>query len=248
MDIKYNFFNNNIFYDKIITGDFMNDILIQYALIILAAILPSIASAKVSSAYNKYAQVENSKKLTGRDVARKILDKNGLQKVTISEISGNLTDHYDPSSKHINLSSRIYSDTSISSLAVAAHECGHAIQDKERYTFLRFRSAMVPVVNFTSRVATIFLAVGIVAQLTGFLTVGIILLSAGLLFQLVTLPVEFNASARAKIQLEEMGLINKADKDGTQKVLHAAALTYVAGFLSTALQIFRLILINRNRN
>ena len=226
----------------------MNDVFIQYALIILAAILPSIASAKVSSAYNKYAQVENSKKLTGRDVARKILDKNGLQKVTISEISGNLTDHYDPSSKHINLSSRIYSDTSISSLAVAAHECGHAIQDKERYTFLRFRSAMVPVVNFTSRVATIFLAVGIVAQLTGFLTVGIILLSAGLLFQLVTLPVEFNASARAKIQLEETGLINKADKDGTQKVLHAAALTYVAGFLSTALQIFRLILINRNRN
>ena len=133
-------------------------------------------------------------------------------------------------------------------MAVAAHECGHAIQDKESYAFLRFRSALVPVVNFTSRIATIFLAIGIFAQLTGMLTIGILLLSAGLLFQLITLPVEFNASARAKVQLQEMGLLDSNDTDGTKKVLHAAALTYVAGFLSTALQIFRLILINRNRN
>ncbi len=226
----------------------MNDLLIQYALIILAAVLPSIASAKVTSAYNKYAKINNSNKLTGYDVARRILDRNGLKNVSISEISGSLTDHYDPSHKHINLSTNIYNDTSISSMAVAAHECGHAIQDKESYAFLRFRSALVPVVNFTSRIATIFLAIGIFAQLTGMLTIGILLLSAGLLFQLITLPVEFNASARAKVQLQEMGLLDSNDTDGTKKVLHAAALTYVAGFLSTALQIFRLILINRNRN
>lgn len=226
----------------------MNDLLIQYALIILAAVLPSIASAKVTSAYNKYAKINNSNKLTGYDVARRILDRNGLKNVSISEISGSLTDHYDPSHKHINLSTNIYNDTSISSMAVAAHECGHAIQDKESYAFLRFRSALVPVVNFTSRIATIFLAIGIFAQLTGMLTIGILLLSAGLLFQLITLPVEFNASARAKVQLQEMGLLDSKDTDGTKKVLHAAALTYVAGFLSTALQIFRLILINRNRN
>ena len=223
-------------------------IIIQYGLIILAAILPSIASAKVTSAYNEYAEVTNSKKLTGKEVARKILDKNGLNKVTISEIAGNLTDHYSPKDKHINLSTNIYNDTSISALAVAAHECGHAIQDKENYSFLKFRSALVPVVNFTSRIATILLAIGLFTNILGLFTLGIVLLSAGLLFQFVTLPVEFNASNRAKKQLEEMGLINKEDKIGTQKVLHAAALTYVAGFLSTALQIFRLVLISKNRN
>ena len=224
------------------------DLMIQYGLIALAAILPSIASAKVTSAYNSYSKVKNSNGLTGKDVARKILDKNGLKNISISEISGNLTDHYNPSEKHINLSEGIYSEKSIAAMAVAAHECGHAIQDKEKYNFLRFRTALVPVVNFTSKIATILLAIGIFAQLAGVLTLGIILLCGGLLFQLVTLPVEFNASARAKVQLLELGLVSTEDMKGTEKVLHAAALTYVAGFLSTALQIFRLVLLNRNRN
>ena len=224
------------------------DLMVQYGLIILAAILPSIASAKVTSAYNNYSKVKNSNGVTGKEVARKILDKNGLKNVTISEISGNLTDHYDPSKKHINLSTGIFSENSISAMAVAAHECGHAIQDKESYNFLRFRTALVPVVNFTSRIATVFLAIGLFSQIAGLLTLGILLLCGGLLFQLVTLPVEFNASARAKVQLQELGLVSKEDMNGTDKVLHAAALTYVAGFLSTALQIFRLVLINRNRN
>lgn len=224
------------------------DLIVQYILIIAAVILPSLASAKVNSAYNTYAKINNSERMTGREAARRILDKNGLHNVSISAISGNLTDHYDPSKKHINLSERIYSDTSISSIAVAAHECGHAIQDKESYSFLRFRSALVPVVNFTSRIATIFLAIGIIAQLVNLFTIGIVLLSVGLLFQFITLPVEFNASSRAKKQLKELGLVNKKDEQGIDKVLHAAALTYVASFLSTALQIFRLVLISRNRN
>ncbi len=224
------------------------DLMVQYGLILIAAILPMIASSKVTSAYNKNAKVQASCNLTGKEVARKILDKNGLQNVTISEISGNLTDHYDPTKKHINLSSSIFEDTSISSISVAAHECGHAIQDKESYSFLKFRSSLVPVVNFTSRIATIFLAIGLFSQISGLFTLGILLLCGGLLFQLVTLPVEFDASRRAKIQLQELGLVTKKDMNGTKEVLNAAALTYVAGFLSTALQIFRLILINRNRN
>ena len=219
-------------------------------LVIIAVIiiLPIIAQAKVKSAYNKYSKVENSAHLTGAKVARQILDRNGLSNVSIGKISGSLTDHYDPKQKHINLSESIYEDSSISSIAVAAHECGHGIQDKEAYAFLRFRSSMVPVVNFTSRIASIFLVIGFVSELMGIVYVGIALLGVGLLFQVVTLPVEFDASNRAKKQLQECGLIETQDVKGTNKVLKAAALTYVASFLATALQILRLILVSRNRN
>ena len=209
--------------------------------------LPIIAQIKVKSAYNKYAKVENSAHLTGASVARQILDRNGLSNVTVGKISGSLTDHYDPRQKHINLSENIYEDSSISSIAVAAHECGHAIQDKEAYSFLRFRSSMVPVVNFTSRIASIFLVIGFVSELMGIVYVGIALLCVGLLFQLVTLPVEFDASNRAKKQLQQCGLIEDKDIKGTNKVLGAAALTYVASFLATAIQVLRLILVSRNR-
>lgn len=221
--------------------------IIQLILLAIAAIFPSIAQMKVLSAYNNYSKIDNSKKLTGKEVARKILDKNGLQNVTIGRVSGQLSDHYDPKNKNVNLSDSIYSDTSVASLAVAAHECGHAIQDKEKYSFLKFRTSLVPVVNFTSRISSIFLIIGIASQLTKLISIGIILLSGGLLFQLITLPVEFNASNRAMNQLNEMGLVSKKDYDGTKKVLHAAALTYVAAFLSTALQILRLVLANRDR-
>ena len=221
--------------------------IIQLILLAIAAIFPSIAQMKVLSAYNNYSKIDNSKKLTGKEVARKILDKNGLQKVTIGRVSGQLSDHYDPKNKNVNLSDSIYSDTSVASLAVAAHECGHAIQDKEKYSFLKFRTSLVPVVNFTSIISSIFLIIGIASQLTKLISIGIILLSGGLLFQLITLPVEFNASNRAMNQLNEMGLVSKKDYDGTKKVLHAAALTYVAAFLSTALQILRLVLANRDR-
>lgn len=221
--------------------------IIQLILLALAAILPSLAQSKVLSAYNKYSRVKNSKNLKGKDVARKILDRNNLSKVKVSDVSGQLSDHYNPGTKTVNLSTSIYEDTSIASLAVAAHECGHAIQDKESYSFLKFRTALVPVVNFTSRISSILLIIGIASQLTNLITIGIFLLSGGLLFQLVTLPVEFNASNRAMKQLEEMGLVNKADYSGTKEVLHAAALTYVAAFLSTALQILRLVVATKDR-
>ena len=213
----------------------------------LAIILPLLAQSSISSAYNTYAKTSNTRGLTGKVVAKRMLERNGLHNVRISCISGNLSDHYDPRYKQVNLSESIYSDDSIASLAVAAHECGHAIQDKEKYVFLNFRSALVPVVNFTSKLSTIFLFIGIVTAATKLFTIGIILLLGGLLFQLVTLPVEFNASSRALKQLEELGLVNSKDLQGTKKVLKAAALTYVAGFLSTALQIVRLTMLNNRR-
>ena len=224
------------------------DNLTELVLILVIVILPLIAQGKIKSSYNKYAKVLSSKGLTGEQVARRILDKNGLKNVRINRVSGELTDHYDPRKKNVNLSDRIYSEKSISSISVAAHECGHAIQDKESYSFLRFRSAMVPVVNFTSRFATIFIFIGFIAGILNFLTIGIVLLCVGLLFQLITLPVEFDASARARVQLQELGIVTKNELKGTSSVLSAAAFTYVAGFLATALQILRLVLISRNRN
>ncbi len=219
----------------------------ELVLIGVVILLPLIAQAKIKSSYNKYAKVLSSKGITGEQVARKILDRNGLRNVSVNRITGTLTDHYDPTKKKVNLSDSIFSEKSISSIAVAAHECGHAIQDKESYSFLRFRSAMVPVVNFTSRFASIFIIIGFASSILNLVTIGIALLCIGLLFQLITLPVEFNASARAKVQLQELGLVTTDELDGTSKVLKSAAFTYVAGFLATALQILRLVLINRGR-
>ena len=217
-------------------------------LIIIIILLPILAQLKIKSAYNKYSKIDNSCNMSGKEVARMILDRNGLNNVTINKVSGELTDHYDPKHKNIYLSSDIFENRTISSCAVAAHECGHAIQDKEAYLFLRFRSSLVPVVNFTSRIASIFLIIGFISELLDIVYIGIALLCVGLLFQLVTLPVEFNASYRAKKQLQECGLVTNTDINGTKKVLHAAALTYVAGFLATALQILRLVLLTRRRN
>ena len=219
------------------------DLIILFIIILL----PLIAQTKVTSTYNKYAKIDNSINIKGKDVARKILDSNGLSNVTIGEIEGNLSDHYDPRRKNINLSTHIYEDNTISSVAVAAHECGHAIQDKEAYAFLRFRSSLVPVVNLTSRIATIFIFLGFILEFLNLLYVGIILLSVGLLFQLITLPVEFDASRRGKEELKKIGLISDNDIKGTKKVLNAAAFTYVASFLASSLQIVRLVLISRRR-
>lgn len=215
-------------------------------LILLIIIVPLIAQAKVNSNYNKYSKINNCLNITGEEVAKRILEQNGISNVKVNMISGTLTDHYDPRSKILNLSSNIYSGRSIASVAVAAHEVGHAIQDKEAYNFLRFRSSMVPVVNFSSRFATIFVFLGFLVN-SSFLYIGIALLLIGLAFQLVTLPVEFDASNRAREQLQRCGLLSSKDIEGTKKVLDAAALTYVASFLATALQILRLILANRRR-
>lgn len=218
----------------------------DFLLILLIILIPLVAQLSIKSSYSRYSSIENDKELTGKEVARMILDKNGLNNIEIYETSGELTDYYDPRKKKVVLSSNIYRGKSISSAAVAAHEVGHAIQDKEGYFFLRFRSFLVPIVNFTSHISSLFIIIGFAASAFDFIDIGIILLLIGLLFQLITLPVEFNASSKAKEQLKDIGLYSKKNINGTNSVLNAAAFTYVAGFLAEALQILRLILINRD--
>lgn len=214
-------------------------------IILLIIGLPIIAQIKVTHNYKKYSDIKNNISLTGKEVAEKILNANGLSNIAVNRINGELSDHYDPRNMIINLSNDIYSSNSISAAAVAAHECGHAIQDKEQYSFMKIRTAMVPIVNFTSKAATIILYIGIILSFLDLINLAIILLLCGLIFQLVTLPVEFDASRRGKIELKKLGII---DTKGTNKVLKAAAFTYVASFLATALQITRLFLATRKRN
>lgn len=217
-------------------------------LMLIIILLPLYANIKINMTYSKYSKKQNSRNLTGKEVAEKILEMNGLSNVKVGQIGGSLTDHYDPRNKTISLSNDIYNNTSISACAVAAHEVGHAIQDKEKYSMLVFRTKIVPLVNFTSRLSTAFVFLGFLLEFMDLITIGAILLSVGLFFQLVTLPVEFDASNRAKEELKKCGLIEKQDTKGANKVLKAAAFTYVAGFLASALQIVRLLLISRDRD
>lgn len=217
-------------------------------LMLIIILLPLYANIKINMTYNKYSKKQNSRKLTGKEVAEKILEMNGLSNVKVGQIGGSLTDHYDPRNKTISLSNDIYSNTSISACAVAAHEVGHAIQDKEKYSMLVFRTKIVPLVNFTSRLSTVFVFLGFFLEFMNLITIGALLLSVGLFFQLITLPVEFDASRRAKEELQKCGLIENQDTKGANKVLKAAAFTYVAGFLASALQIVRLLLISRDRD
>ena len=216
-------------------------------IIILIILLPIIAQIKVKTNYSKYSKQQNSINMTGKEVAEKILNSNGLSNVRVLETGGTLTDHYNPKTKTISLSRCIYNESSISAAAVAAHEVGHAIQDKEAYSFLTFRTKLVPAVNFTSKLSSIILIISFVIEYTGLLDIAIGLLFVSLLFQFITLPVEFNASKRAKEQLNQCGMITEKDNKGIKKVLSAAALTYVAAFLASALDIIRLILISKNR-
>lgn len=217
-------------------------------LILFIIIVPLMADIKVKMNYNTYSKQKNSLNLTGKEVARKILDNNGLNYVDILQTKGSLTDHYNPLTKKIFLSENTYGSKSIAAAAVAAHEVGHAIQDKESYSYLRFRNKMVPFVNFTSRAATILIFISFIFNFMEMFDAGIVLLLVGLLFQLITLPVEFNASNRAKEQLKSCGLLEKNDISGTKSMLNAAAFTYVASFLAMALQILRLILIRNSNN
>ena len=185
--------------------------------------------------------------MTGKDVARKILDKNGLKHIQVVETSGNLTDHYDPSNEVIRLSTNIYEETTIAAMAVAAHECGHAIQDKDGYKFMKIRSALVPIVNFVNYAGYFVIAISLLAGVTGYLILGIITVLATLVFQLVTLPVEFDASRRALEELEINQLVSEEEKEGATNMLKAAAFTYVAGVLSSLLNLIRLILMLLDR-
>ena len=226
----------------------MEDIMLFWGLAILGIIIVLWAQANINSNYKKYKQVKVKTGLSGQEVARRILDANGLQNVHIVETQGELTDHYDPKRKVVRLSHTIFHEDTISSVGVAAHECGHAIQDKEGYTFMRVRSALVPFVNLVSYLGYFGLLVSFVGGLTGYLKLSILVLLVTVLFQLVTLPVEFDASKRAKEQLVQLGLIDSDEHDQVSKVLSAAAMTYVAGLISNLLQILRLVILLNGRD
>lgn len=215
-------------------------------IIILMLIIPAIAQILVTTSYGKYKSISNEKGLAGFEVARKILDDNGLKDIYVVETKGNLTDHYDPKRKVVRLSSEIYNGTTIASTAVAAHEVGHAIQDKEGYLYMRMRSIIFPVVNFATSISYFIIFLGVLFESLDLVWVGIILVGAGLIFQLVTLPVEIDASKRAKILIDKLNLANKNEQEGVSKMLAAAASTYVAGVLSSALELLRLVLIFGN--
>ena len=220
---------------------------VQIILFIAILTIPAIAQALISIRYKKYSKVDNGAKLSGFETARKILDANGLGDMDIVSTPGTLTDHYDPSRKVVRLSQSNFDDTSVAAMAVAAHECGHAIQDKEGYFMMKLRSLIVPVVNIGTKLSYIIILIGCLFQLLGLVYVGIGCTCLGLVFQLITLPVEFDASKRAGIQLRALGLTTGDDQVGVKKVLGAAAMTYVAGVLSSLLQILRLVLIFTDR-
>lgn len=220
-----------------------------YLILIPAILISAWAQFKVSSTFNKYSTVRSTNGYTGAQVARILLNNAGLQDVEIQQVPGRLSDHYDPRAKVLRLSSDVYGSTSVASIGVAAHEVGHAIQDKESYAALVFRNAIVPVVNFSSNLSWILFFIGILFSYKSLVAIGIILFSAVVLFQLVTLPVEFNASSRALKLLEGQGILYDNEVKEAREVLSAAALTYVAATLMAILQLVRLIAIsNRNSN
>ena len=216
----------------------------MFLLIMVAFGIAMWAQANVQNNFERFSRVQSGAQITGLQVARRILDNNGLHDVKIERArQGALSDHYDPRSKTVRLSDPIYSGSSIASLAVAAHEVGHAIQHDRGYVMLRFRTALLPVANLGSRMAPIFLISGFIfSGLYSLVGIGIGLFAAAVLFQLVTLPVEFNASTRAKNQLVSMGMVMRDEEAGISKVLNAAALTYVASTLIAVLQLLRLIM------
>jgi Zn-dependent membrane protease YugP len=221
----------------------MGAYLIYYIIIL---IIPIWAQFKVKNTFNKYTKVQSTSGMTGAEVARRILDENGLYDVKVLEHNGFLSDHYNPANKTVNLSTDNYYGDSISGTAVAAHEVGHAIQDKDGYAALRIRHSLVPVANIGTNASWIFIMIGLFSHLSGMLLLGIILMSLGVLFQLITLPVEFNASSRAMDQIVTIGIINNREEREARKVLSAAALTYVAAAAVAVLELLRLLFIFSN--
>ncbi len=217
-------------------------------LIIIATFVITLGSQFfIKHSYHKTIRISSSKGVNGYDVARKILDSNGLSHVKIEETPTELGDHYDPRCKVVRLSTDVYRKSTIASISVAAHECGHAIQDKDGYFFLRLRSMIVPVVNLASSLGYIAIMIGLFAGAFGFLWIGIFLEVIILFFQLITLPVEFNASSRGLKQLKSLNLLTSSEESNSRGMLVAAALTYVASVATSLLEIFRLILIANSR-
>ncbi len=217
--------------------------LIGYGLIIIGFLITLVADIYLQTTYSKMKKTQNKKKLTGGEVAREILAKNNLENVYVVETRGVLSDHYDPRQKVVRLSTDIYNGTTIASLAVAAHEVGHAIQDKDNYLFMRIRAFLVPLVNFGSKFGYIAVLLGLIFSVTNLAWAGIGLLLLILLFQLVTLPVEFDASRRAKKELDTIKLTSPGESSQVSRMLRAAAFTYVASLVTTLTEILRLVLI-----
>lgn len=215
-------------------------------IILLMLLLPAIAQFLVTLNYSKYKNINNSNELAGFEVARKILDANGLKDIYVVETKGNLTDHYDPKRKVVRLSTDIYHGKTIASVAVAAHECGHALQDKEGYLYMRIRSVLFPMVNFATSISYFIIFLGLLMESLDLVFLGIFLVGTGLLFQIVTLPVEINASKRAKDCIYSLQFATKEEQKDVSNMLTAAASTYVAGVLTSSLELLRLVLIFGN--
>lgn len=215
-----------------------------YILVLIGAILSLWASARVQSTYAKYSRIKSASNMTGVQVAEKILRMSGIYDIGVEQVSGSLTDHYDPHRRVIRLSDKVYGSTSVAAISVAAHECGHAVQDQKEYLPLRLRSALVPAANLGSRLGVPIILIGLLLGSSNMLiTIGIWVFAIAVLFQVVTLPVEFNASRRAMALLEDGGLLGTTELESANRVLRAAALTYVAAAASSILQLLRLVLL-----
>ena len=224
------------------------NIMLSYGLTFLALIVAISAQTYVNSSYSKYKKVLNTKRLSGADAARKMLDANGMSDVRINMVKGVLSDHYDPRTKTVNLSQDIYRGETVAAVSVACHECGHALQDKEGYVFMRIRASLVPLVNLSSKIGYFAILLGFLFSILDLIWIGIFAVIAILVFQLVTLPVEFDASSKALREEEKMGLLTTSELKGSKTMLRAAALTYVASVTSTLLEILRLVLLAVSRN
>ena len=221
-----------------------------YILVVIGAVICMIASSRVKGTFNKYSQLRSMSGMNGAQVAQRVLQAAGIYDVQVRHVSGSLTDHYDPRTKTVNLSDPVYNATSVAALGVAAHECGHAIQHAKSYAPLSIRSALVPVANFGSMLAWPVILIGLLFNTRSsglIIDIGILLFSAAVLFQLVTLPVEFDASRRALVMLRTQGILADDELKYTRRVLKSAALTYVASAAAAILQLLRIILITNGR-
>ncbi|MBO5621459.1 MAG: zinc metallopeptidase [Butyrivibrio sp.] len=219
----------------------------MYILTIIMAIICMVASARVSSVYKKYNRIRSMSGMTGAMAAMEILRRNGITDVAVQHVPGNLTDNYDPRTKTVNLSDATYGSNSVAAVGVAAHECGHVLQHHTGYVPLQIRSAILPAANIGSKAGIPIILLGLFFSFSPLITIGIWVFSLAVLFQVVTLPVEFNASHRALVMLEDYGILGSEEVDSSRKVLTAAAMTYVASAASAVVQLLRLIALNNRR-
>ena len=225
-----------------------NYYLIEYGLIIVSILIVAIAQGVLRSKYAKYKKINVESGMSGREVAEKILYENGITDVKIAKISGELTDNFNNSKRTVSLSDEIYDGRSIASVSVAAHECGHVLQYKTGYIPIKIRNTLVPFVNFGNTIGYIIIIISLIFSFMKLFLVGIILMSLAVVFHLITLPCELNASRRAKKELLRLGLITEKEHDGSSSVLRAAAFTYVAGLLTSILEIVRLLVLYRDND